>query len=127
MALFGFVACDESNDIPAQQSQIANKTVNTVFSPPQSTTLSPVKAKLYVECSTAMLLLAEQWVERLQGQTPTQEKVLILNGYEKARDQVCRKIGLAGLEEYNWITDKAFPDPANKAVLEKAGIQVYTK
>lgn len=122
-----FIACDDGNEVPAAQSQISQNDNKSTFVAPKSTILPLAKAKMYAEASTALLLLAESWVERLESNVPAQEKILILNGFEKARDQVCRKLGLAGIAEFNWITEVAIPDPANQPVLEKASIQVLPK
>jgi hypothetical protein len=40
-----------------------------------------------------------------------------------ARDQLCARVGLAGIAEYNWITTVALPDPKNKATFEAAGLK----
>ncbi len=122
-----FVACDDGSDVPSSQAQISSVDNTRTFVAPKSTILPLAKAKMYAEASTALLLLAESWVERLESNVPAQEKILILNGFEKAREQVCRKLGLAGIAEFNWITEVALPDPANQPVLEKASIQVLPK
>jgi hypothetical protein len=46
-----------------------------------------------------------------------------LNAYNVARDQLCARVGLAGIAEYNWITSVALPDPQNTAVFEAAGLR----
>jgi len=102
-------------------------TQESQFSPPSDGLLTEERAKLYSNASTALLLLSQQWVDRMDKSTEAQEKILILSGFEKARDQVCRKVGLAGIQEYNWISEVAVKNAANKAVLEKAGIQLGIK
>lgn len=68
-------------------------------------------------------MLGEEWslkIERAQGE----EKILILKNYEKAKDQVCIRVGLLGMDEYNWITNVALKDSNNSEVFSKAGIKV---
>lgn len=111
-----------------EETQVATPTTAQVqaqaeFVPPSDGLLSPEKAKLYSDASTALLLLTQQWIERMEASNDAQEKILILNGYDKARDQVCRKIGLAGVKEFIWISEEALKNPANRLTAEKAGIQ----
>ncbi|HSQ43305.1 MAG TPA: hypothetical protein VLM37_13575 [Fibrobacteraceae bacterium] len=92
------------------------------FIPPSDGLLTPEIAKKYVEASAALLLLTDQWVDRLEKTNDNQEKMLILSGFESARNQLCRKIGLSGSRELDWISSEALKNPKNQEVAEKAGI-----
>jgi hypothetical protein len=69
--------------------------------------------------------LGVRWSERIDKANDT-EKIQILNAYNVARDQLCARVGLAGIAEYNWITAVAVPDPKNKATFEAAGMRTNT-
>ena len=51
------------------------------------------------------------------------EKVQILDAYNVARDQLCARIGLAGIAEFNWITEVALPNPRIIPFFEAAGLK----
>ena len=89
---------------------------------PESPVISEEKAKLYVKASAALLELGVSWTDRIE-KAQDNEKVQILNAYNVARDQLCARVGLAGIAEYNWITTVAVPDPKNKATFDAAGLR----
>lgn len=92
------------------------------FTPPQTTAMDEKKAKQYANASAALLMLGKEWslkIEQAQGEN----KVVILQNYEKAREQVCIRVGLAGFAEYQWLTNVAVKDSSNFEVLKSAGIQ----
>jgi len=93
------------------------------FSGPASTIIDEKKARQYAGASAALVLLGEQWSSKIE-EAKGQDKVVILQNYEKAREQVCIRVGLAGLAEYNWITSAAMKDSSNADVFLKAGIKV---
>ena len=124
-----FTACDNANqDVPemTQVQSSAPKTAPIVkvdaFTAPATSEITAEKAKYYVKASAALVELGVRWSERIDKANDT-EKVQILNAYNVARDQVCARIGLAGIAEYNWITSVALPDPKNKATFEAAGLK----
>lgn len=122
---FGCLGQEEAQvSTPTTSSQVTG--TGEFVSPPDGL-LSPEKAKLYADASVALLLLSQQWIERMESTNEAQEKILILNGFDKARDQVCRKVGLAGVKEFNWISEEALKNPANRLTAEKAGIQFRIK
>ena len=127
-ATLSLSAClGEDEAPPAAQASAVQGAAPVAFSPPQDGLLSPDKAKLYSDASIALLLLTQQWMDRMDKATDPQERILILGGFDKARDQVCRKIGLAGIPEFNWISEDALKNPANRLTAEKAGIQFRLK
>ena len=75
-----------------------------------------------MKASAALVELGVRWSERIDKANDT-EKIQILNAYNVARDQLCARVGLAGIAEYNWITTVAVPDPKNKATFEAAGMR----
>lgn len=127
-ALGLLVSCmdtDTPKTAPANESAPQAQQIQTgSFSPPQNGLISPETASKYVESSTALFLLARQWIERMDKTTDAQERILILGGFEAARDQVVRKIGLSGINEFNWISEVGLKNPENKKILEAAGLQL---
>ena len=125
-----FTACDSANqDVPemTQVQSSAPKTAPIVkvdsFTAPATSVITAEKAKYYVKASAALVELGVRWSERIDKAANDTEKIQILNAYNVARDQLCARIGLAGIAEYNWITTVALPDPKNKATFENAGLK----
>ena len=125
-----FTACDSANqDVPemTQVQSSAPKTAPIVkvdsFTAPATSVITAEKAKYYVKASAALVELGGRWSERIDKAANDTEKIQILNAYNVARDQLCARIGLAGIAEYNWITKVALPDPKNKATFENAGLK----
>ena len=123
-----FTACDSANQDTPEMSQVQSSAPKTIpivkvdaFTAPASTEINAEKAKLYVKASAALVELGVRWSERIDKASDN-EKIQILNAYNVARDQLCARVGLAGIAEYNWITTVALPDPKNKATFEAAGL-----
>ncbi|MBO7383635.1 MAG: hypothetical protein K6E57_08960 [Fibrobacter sp.] len=125
-----FVSCSQEEqvtpDIVANQSA-APKSVPIVqvdaFTAPSSPVVTADQAKRYAKASAALIELGVRWTDRID-KAQDAEKVQILNAYNVARDQLCARVGLAGIAEYNWITSVALPNPQNKATFEAVGVQV---
>lgn len=125
-----FVACsEEQGDTPemAQMQVITPKSQPIVqvnaFTAPSSPEITAEKARLYAKASAGLVELGFRWSERIDKAADT-EKVQILNAYNVARDQLCARVGLAGIAEYNWITNVALPNEKNKATFENAGVKL---
>ena len=124
-----FVACETDEQNVPQMNQVqasAPKTAPIVkvdeFTAPASSEITAEKAKLYAKASAALVELGVRWSEKIDNASDT-EKIQILNAYNVARDQLCARVGLAGIAEYNWITKVALPDPKNKATFESVGLK----
>jgi hypothetical protein len=124
-----FVACDSADENVPEMNQVQASTPKSVpivqvdaFTAPTSSEITAEKAKLYVKASAALVELGVRWSERIDKASDT-EKIQILNAYNVARDQLCARVGLAGIAEYNWITTVAVPDPKNKSTFEAAGMR----
>ncbi len=120
-------ACQQENLTPQMQRTAAPAQAKAVvveippFSAPASPAIDSLKAANYKKASLALLALGEQWSATLE-KSSDEERIQILEAYEKARDQVCVKAGLAGMAEFVWVTDVAFPAEENKAVFAAAGV-----
>lgn len=124
-----FVSCsqDKSEQKAQQQAVVTAPKVEAIvkvepFNAPESPVINEDKAKMYVKASAALLELGVSWTDRIE-KAQDNEKVQILNAYNVARDQLCARVGLAGIAEYNWITEVALKDEGNKATFEAAGMK----
>ena len=124
-----FVACNQEEKVTPEVIQAkvaAEKSAPIVkvdqFQSPSSPVIDSTKAKQYVKASAALVELGVTWSEKID-KAEDSEKVQILNAYNVARDQLCARVGLAGIAEFNWITNIALPNPQNTAVFEAAGLK----
>lgn len=124
-----FVACndDDANQPNMQQVQaVLPKSVPIVkvdpFTAPAEPVVTQEQAHKYVKASAALVELGVSWSKKIED-AKEGEKVQILDAYNVARDQLCARIGLAGIAEYNWITEVALPNPRNIPFFEAAGLK----
>ena len=124
-----FVACNQEEKVTPEVIQakvVAEKSAPIVkvdeFQSPSSPVIDSTKAKQYVKASAALVELGVTWSEKID-KAEDSEKVQILNAYNVARDQLCARVGLAGIAEFNWITKVALPNPQNEAVFKAAGLR----
>ena len=124
-----FTACESADqDVPemTQMQSSAPKTPPIVkvdaFTAPATSVITAEKARYYVKASAALVELGIRWSEKIDKANDI-EKVQILNAYNVARDQLCARVGLAGIAEFNWITKVALPDPKNRGTFEAAGLK----
>ena len=125
-----FVSCskDKAEKQAQQQAVVTVPKVEAIvkvepFNVPESPVISEEKAKLYVKASAALLELGVSWTDRIE-KAQDNEKVQILNAYNVARDQLCARVGLAGIAEYNWTTEVALKADDNKLTFESAGMKI---
>ena len=124
-----FVACNQEEKVTPEVIQAkvaAEKSAPIVkvdeFQSPSSPVIDSTKAKQYVKASAALVELGVTWSEKID-KAEDSEKVQILNAYNVARDQLCARVGLAGIAAFNWITKVALPNPQNEAVFKAAGLR----
>jgi hypothetical protein len=130
LASLFIVACNEEEEeltpgIPEVSIEKKNEPVQiTSFTPPPpQTVISIEKAKQYVDASAGLVLLGAKWSEEIE-KAADQEKIKILNAYNLAREQVCAKVGLTGLAEYDWLTNVALKNPQNEIAFKEAGLRI---
>jgi hypothetical protein len=124
-----FVACNQEEKVTPEVIQAkvaAEKSAPIVkveqFQAPENSVITVEKAKQYVKASAALVELGVTWSEKID-KADDSEKVQILNAYNVARDQLCARVGLAGIAEFNWITAVALPNPLNGNSFEAAGLK----
>ena len=123
-----FVACSETETdtpvLPTVNKNVESKApVSKEFKIPETSVISLEKAKAYVNTSIALMELASKWSEKIE-QAKDQQKIEILNTYEKARNTLCFQLGLSGIAEYNWLDSVAIPNPENAKLLTEAGVKL---
>ena len=92
------------------------------FTAPAEPVVTQDQANKYVKASAALVELGVSWSKKIE-EAKEGEKVQILDAYNVARDQLCARIGLKGIAEYNWITEVALPNPRNIPFFEAAGLK----
>ena len=124
-----FVACNEGGDATPNMQSVQNvqpKSVPIVsveqFVAPAEPVITQEQAHKYVKASAALVELGVSWSKKIE-EAKEGEKVQILDAYNVARDQLCARIGLAGIAEFNWITEVALPNPRNIPFFEAAGLK----
>ena len=100
-----FVACNQEEKVTPEVIQAkvaAEKSAPIVkveqFQSPSSPIIDSTKARQYVKASAALVELGVTWSEKID-KAEDSEKVQILNAYNVARDQLCARVGLAGIAE----------------------------
>lgn len=123
------VSCNQDEELTPSIPEVSIEKKNVPvpvasFTPPPSQTVITLeKAKKFVDASAGLVLIGAKWSEEIEKATD-QEKLKILNAYNLAREQVCAKVGLAGLAEYQWLAEVATKNPQNEAVLKEAGFRL---
>jgi hypothetical protein len=121
------IACQEEPAdnvaLPKTQVKVGAQVAVPPFETPKNSSIDLTKARAYAAASSALIILGEQWSGRIE-KASDEDKIRILDAYDKARDQVCARVGLAGVAEFNWITNVAMADSSNSEALAKAGIKV---
>lgn len=129
VTLFFLMACNEEDELtpslpPVNLSKRAEVIPVASFTVPETSVISLEKAKQFVDASFGLLLLGEKWSKEIESATD-QEKVRVLQSYKDARDQVCAKVGLAGIVEFEWLSKVAIKNPENEIVLKEAGFRFH--
>jgi hypothetical protein len=119
-AVFVLACNSEKEDTAAAEATNEN---SEVFQTPFSSTVTLVRAKKYADASVALMKLGEQWSERL-GTASEAEMPQVIQAYERAREQLVKEMGLAGMVEYLWIQNVALTDTTNRLVFKQTGVQI---
>jgi hypothetical protein len=93
------------------------------FREPSDLKIGYRKARNFNKASEALVIMGQTWAEKI-AQVNDEEKMKMTASYEKAQDNLIRKFGISGKEEFKWLQTKALPDPSNREVFERAGIWI---
>jgi len=94
------------------------------FKEPSDLKINPKKARNFNKASEALVIMGQEWAEKM-SQVDNEEKLKMAASYEKAQDELIRKFGIQGKEEFKWIHTKALPESINRDVFARAGVWIY--
>ncbi|MCL2284548.1 MAG: hypothetical protein FWC26_14635 [Fibromonadales bacterium] len=123
MAFF-FVSCEDKAPV-AEETEVATdeyiEPALEQFKEPDDLKITHKKARNFNKASEALVIMGQEWSEAM-AEVDDEEKLKMLAIYEKAQDDLIRKFGIAGKDEFMWIQTKALPEPSNKSTFAKAGV-----
>jgi len=93
------------------------------FKEPTDLKISHKKARNFNKASEALVIMGQEWAEQMT-KADSEEKLKMAASYEKAQDNLIRKFGIQGKEEFKWIHDKALPESINRDVFARAGVWI---
>jgi len=122
---FAFISCDDEaiptvEDMEAQSDEYIEPSIEQFKEPPEPK-ISPIKAYNFNKASEALMIMGQEWAEKM-AEVDDEEQLKMAAIYEKAQDDLIRKFGLCGKEEFKWIQNKALPEPSNKHTFSRAGV-----
>ncbi|GHV13950.1 hypothetical protein AGMMS49938_09270 [Fibrobacterales bacterium] len=125
MVSFVILSCNEEKKVEVAESP-DNEYIEPaveIFREPADTQITYKTARNFNKASEALVAIGEEWAIKMSG-VPDEEKLKLAASYEKAQDDLVRKFGLCGMEEFAWIQNKALKDTKNKDVFAQAGVFV---
>jgi len=93
------------------------------FKEPSDLKISQKKARNFNKASEALVIMGQEWAEQM-SRADNEEKLKMAASYEKAQDDLIRKFGIQGKEEFKWIHNKALPESINRDVFARAGVWI---
>jgi hypothetical protein len=120
------VSCEEettlTEELGAPDDEYIEPAVEQ-FKVPADVKIGYRKARNFNKASEALVVMGHEWAEKM-AQVDDEEKLKMAASYEKAQDNLIRKFGISGKEEFKWLHVIALPDSSNKDVFEKAGVWI---
>jgi vacuolar-type H+-ATPase subunit H len=121
------VSCEESDsaiitDADTPNNEYIEPAVEQ-FKEPSDLKISLKKARNFSKASEALVIMGQEWAEKM-SQVDNEEKLKMAAYYEKAQDDLIRKFGIQGKEEFKWIQTKALPESINRDIFARAGIWI---
>jgi len=93
------------------------------FKEPEDLKISYNKARNFNKASEALVIMGQEWAEQMEH-VDDEEKLKMAASYEEAQEDLIRKFGICGKEEFKWIQTKALPERSNKDIFAKAGVWI---
>ncbi|MDR1813072.1 MAG: hypothetical protein LBQ87_09630 [Candidatus Fibromonas sp.] len=122
-----FISCEEEANVPAtDETENDNDYIEPaleLFKEPSELRIGYRKARNFNKASEALVIMGQEWAEKM-SQVSDEEKLKMAASYEKAQDDLIRKFGISGKEEFKWLQTKALPDPSNRDVFARAGVWI---
>jgi hypothetical protein len=124
---FAFVSCEDEIVKMEEMEKISDddyiEPAVEQFKAPDELRISYKKARNFNKASEALVIMGQDWAEEM-AQVDNEERLRMAAVYEKAQDDLIRKFGLCGKEEFKWIQTVASREPSNKDIFAKAGVWV---
>jgi len=122
---FAFISCKDdviqtAEDMEAMADEYIEPSIEQFKEPPEPK-ISYKKARNFNKASEAIIIMGQEWAEKMT-EMDDEEQLRMAAAYEKAQDDLIRKFGLSGKEEFRWIQTKALPEPSNKNIFARAGV-----
>ena len=120
------VSCEEEVAVTAEAEASDDEYIEPameLFKEPSELRIGYRKARNFNKASEALVIMGQEWAEKM-SQVDDEEKLRMAASYEKAQDDLIRKFGISGKEEFRWLQTKALPDPVNKDVFARAGVWI---
>ena len=121
------ISCEETKDVALEDTDaLDNEYIEPAaeqFKEPPDLKISYRKARNFNKAGEALVIMGQEWAEKM-SQADNEEKLKMAASYEKAQDDLIRKFGIQGKEEFKWIHAKALPEPFNKDVFARAGVWI---
>jgi len=93
------------------------------FKEPSDSKIDYKKALFFSKASEALVIMSQEWAEKM-AQADDEEKLRMAASYEKAQEELIRKFGIQGKEEFKWLQIKALHHVENKEVFARAGVWI---
>ena len=122
-----FVSCQDDEATIIEAIDTDNEYIEPAieqFREPSDLKISYKKARNFNKASEALVIMGQDWAEKMSQIEDKEEKLKMAASYEKAQDDLIRKFGINGKEEFKWLHTKALMEPANKEVFARAGVWV---
>jgi len=122
------ISCEDGDapvvieDPDAQDNEYIEPAIEQ-FKEPSDLKISPKKARNFNKASEALVIMGQEWAEQMSN-ADNEEKLKMAASYEKAQDDLIRKFGIQGKEEFKWIHTKALPESINRDVFARAGVWI---
>jgi len=125
--VFGIVSCKKEEIVYSEEPSFSDddyiQPAVEAFMEPTDLSISYQKARNFKKTGEALVIMGQDWAEKM-SEVNDEEKLRMAAAYEKAQDDLIRKFGIMGKEEFKWIQTKALREKANKDIFAKAGVWI---
>ena len=123
---FAFISCEEdvvqaSEDLEAMTDGYIEPAVEQ-FKEPPDLKIGRKMAYNFNKASEALIIMGQEWAAKMAEMDDNEEQLRMAAAYEKAQDDLIRKFGIRGKEEFKWIQTKALLEPSNKKTFANARV-----
>jgi len=127
LGVIALVSCKEEEIVQAEEVVIPDdeyiEPAVEQFKEPTDLKISYKKARNFNKASEALVIMGQEWAKQMEH-IDDEEKLRMAASYEEAQEDLIRKFGICGKEEFKWIQTKALPEPSNKDIFARAGVWI---